>query len=151
MVGKILFVKINWVLILFIHLAKAYIKFEHFDDLPSSQKIVQRCKVTKNNIIIGCRLLWLSSRHFCSKSSAQSFQGAKHFQSHKVTWLCKSKWVWNCFILVEFVVKANIMHSWWAFYPLTLLMIRHMLFKWACKCLYVLNDTCKDLVIYMVL
>ncbi len=38
------------------------------------------------------------------------------------------------------------MHSLWAFYPLTLLMIRHMLFKWACKCLHVLNDTCKGLV-----
>jgi hypothetical protein len=55
--NKILFVKVNWVLILFIHLAKAYIKIEHFDDLPSSQKIVQGCKVTKHNIIIGCSLL----------------------------------------------------------------------------------------------
>lgn len=68
-----------------------------------------------------------------------------------ITWLCGSKWASNCFNLVEFVVKANIMHSLWAFYPLTLFMICHMLFKWACKCLHVLNDTCKDLVTYMVL
>jgi hypothetical protein len=40
------------VLFLFIHLVKAYIKFEHFDDLPSSQKIVQMCKVTNTTLLL---------------------------------------------------------------------------------------------------